>query len=443
MESSFGPQQLVVPKFMSKGEEVQSMQVMPPDTVNPQLQDAQPQNALDFQADVQGEGGSILGHMAKKHNGGRRNHYSILRLNHWKWWHSLNWQSFPTFLLVNNPRSPTNLDGRSSENKLSSRMPTSRQHFFALLLVLGGSGKMEVMMEVIRMRHLDDSKRLHDEYEAEQHLMLLQHRAIGEVIQEMASFVMEDGGQECEMGLVRKLHQERSGLEARLKVMQAVEEEVQQEVLQTKTVSMQELRRDPDPWYEPFKDEYDIWFGTVIKPLNGEQTKQLINNSEKVERVPGKVVATIKPPFKRRGRIVACGNFAATTSDFETAASAIDTISVRTVLRTCSRPSMASQFNWYQKGVSSMRRVWKNQSAQLWSIHLNASEIYKWLRQMRHGKWLEHFTASVKALEIGGFTGTGCWRRKDGPLTTRSFYLKRPMNVISGNLSLKLLEKEL
>lgn len=120
-----------------------------------------------------------------------------------------------------------------------------------------------------------------------------------------------------------------------MQAIQAVEEEVQHEVLQTKTVAMQKLRKDPKPWYEPFviKDEYDNLVRTVIKPLNGEQTRELIKNSEKVERVPGKVVATIKPPFKRRGRIVSCGSFMATTSDFETVASAIDTISVRAVLR--------------------------------------------------------------------------------------------------------------
>ena len=116
---------------------------------------------------------------------------------------------------------------------------------------------------------------------------------------------------------------------------------------------MQDLRNDPEPWYEPFKDEYDNLVRTVIKPLNGEQTKEIIKNSEKVERVPGKVVATIKPPFKRRGRIVACGNFMASTSDFETAASAIDTISVRTVLR------LAADRHW-QVSSTDIRKAFLN-----------------------------------------------------------------------------------
>ena len=325
---------LVVPKFMSKGEEVQSMQVMPPDTVNPQLQDAQPQDALDFQADVQGEGGSILGAHGQEAQRGEEEPLFNSEAESLEVVTQLELAILPDVParqqpeVSNKPRRK--IIGKQTVVPYANKSPA----LLRFALSAGGewqhgSGDGSDQDEAF----WTTQKRLHDECEAEQHLMLLQHRAIGEVIQEMASFVMEDGGQECEMGLVRKLHQERSGLEARLKVMQAVEEEVQQEVLQTKTVSMQELRRDPDPWYEPFKDEYDNLVRTVIKPLNGEQTKQLINNSEKVERVPGKVVATIKPPFKRRGRIVACGNFAATTSDFETAASAIDTISVRTVLR--------------------------------------------------------------------------------------------------------------
>lgn len=325
---------IVVPKFMSKGEEVQSMQVMPPDTVNPQLQDAQPQDALDFQADVQGEGGSILGAHGQEAQRGEEEPLFNPEAESLEVVTQLELAILPDVParqqpeVSNKPRRK--IIGKQTAVPYANKSPA----LLRFALSAGGewqhgSGDGSDQDEAF----WTTQKRLHDECEAEQHLMLLQHRAIGEVIQEMASFVMEDGGQECEMGLVRKLHQERSGLEARLKVMQAVEEEVQQEVLQTKTVSTQELRRDPDPWYEPFKDEYDNLVRTVIKPLNGEQTKELINNSEKVERVPGKVVATIKPPFKRRGRIVACGNFAATTSDFETAASAIDTISVRAVLR--------------------------------------------------------------------------------------------------------------
>ena len=342
---------IVVPKFTSKKNEVQSMQIKPPERVNPEHEEEQRQGEADELSPLWEEDQQL-----DAQRGEEEKHLPEGEL-----------QDVVTHLEVDilpdvPPRQqpePSAVPRRKIIGK-QTVIPYAHRSPALLRFALGAGGECpsddcphdEEVQEV----HQDQwnlQKTLQEECEVEKMWMLFQHQILGEVIQEMASFVMEDGGQEYEGDLIRKLHKERNGLEAQLKMIQTVEEEVQREVLQTKTVAMQDLRNDPEPWYEPFKDEYDNLVRTVIKPLNGEQTKEIIKNSEKVERVPGKVVATIKPPFKRRGRIVACGNFMASTSDFETAASAIDTISVRAVLR------LAADRHW-QVSSTDIRKAFLN-----------------------------------------------------------------------------------
>ena len=354
---------IVVPKFTSKKNEVQSMQIKPPDRVNPEQESEQrqpedlglspPEDEAQHLDEQRGETEQPL------LEGEQQDVVTHLEVD----------------ILPDVPPRKQPEPSAAPRRKIIGKqtvIPYAQRSPALLRFALGAGGECPSQEEVrpsqeeVRPsqeevhqsqeevhQQWNIQKTLQEECEVEKLWMLFQHQAIGEVIQEMASFVMEDGGQECEGDLIRKLHRERNGLEAQLKVIQTVEEEVQREVLQTKTVAMQDLRNDPEPWYEPFKDEYDNLVRTVIKPLDGEQTKEIIKNSEKVERVPGKVVATIKPPFKRRGRIVACGNFMATTSDFETAASAIDTISVRAVLR------LAADRHW-QVSSTDIRKAFLN-----------------------------------------------------------------------------------
>lgn len=138
--------------------------------------------------------------------------------------------------------------------------------------------------------------------------------------------------------------------------IQVVEEEVakemETEVLQTKTISMQEVRDNYLDWVKPFAEEYSNLTQTVITPLDQQQLAEVMKNAVKIERVPGKLVATLKPPAKQRGRIVACGNFMSEVNG-ETSASGLDCIALRAVLR------KAADQNW---SVSSLdvRRAFLN-----------------------------------------------------------------------------------
>ena len=111
------------------------------------------------------------------------------------------------------------------------------------------------------------------------------------------------------------------------KTVQVVEDECNKqladEVLQTKTISMQEGREHFMDWVKPFAEECSNLTQTVITPLDPQQLGEVMKNAVKIERVSGKLVATLKPPPKQRGRIVACGNFMSEVHG-ETSASGLD-----------------------------------------------------------------------------------------------------------------------
>ena len=92
-------------------------------------------------------------------------------------------------------------------------------------------------------------------------------------------------------------------------------EEADEEVLQTRIVSMQEVRKDLEKWKESMKKELDamVHEKKALKPISAREVQQLLKNDE-VEVIPSKLVCTVKPsPDLPQGRLktrlVACGNF--------------------------------------------------------------------------------------------------------------------------------------
>lgn len=116
---------------------------------------------------------------------------------------------------------------------------------------------------------------------------------------------------------------------------------------------MQELRENPQEWIAPFKEEYENLCKTVIEPLTPFQVKEAISRATHVERVPGKMVATVKPPGKKKGRIVACGNFTEASTSTDNSAGGVDSITIRSVLR------LAADRKW-QVTVCDIRRAFLN-----------------------------------------------------------------------------------
>ena len=81
-------------------------------------------------------------------------------------------------------------------------------------------------------------------------------------------------------------------------------------------VSLQEVRKNVNKWVASIRKEVDALIGSgTIRPLSPEQTRELKACGLKV--LPGKAVFTAKPPsdttngewFRRKCRVVVCGNF--------------------------------------------------------------------------------------------------------------------------------------
>ena len=128
-----------------------------------------------------------------------------------------------------------------------------------------------------------------------------------------------------------------------LRGIKATEEE---EILQTKIVSPQEVRKNPAAWKEAIEAELKSLMETKralrIVPL--EEAKQLTKD-QGLLAVPARVVFTIKPDGanprgKKKCRIVACGNYAP-EAEMDCFAAGTDAATLRLAL------AMASKKAWY------------------------------------------------------------------------------------------------
>ena len=110
------------------------------------------------------------------------------------------------------------------------------------------------------------------------------------------------------------------------------------DVLITRTVNMEEVKKHIDEWKPALISEYkSLLDHGAIKPMSEEEFEALKREDKvTVEVLPALLVATQKPPKKLKARIVACGNFASAVgnSDIETAAGGVDNGTVRVLLST-------------------------------------------------------------------------------------------------------------
>ena len=81
--------------------------------------------------------------------------------------------------------------------------------------------------------------------------------------------------------------------------MRKLEQVAEEEVLQTRIIPLEEVQADLMGWKEAFEKE-------VKTLIDGPVTRM----PREVEILPMKAVAMIKPPGKRKGRVVVCGNYA-------------------------------------------------------------------------------------------------------------------------------------
>ena len=142
-----------------------------------------------------------------------------------------------------------------------------------------------------------------------------QHRELKELMQEDEITMREGMLCKAEIETVMKVAEEVKALEAKLWYednvkMRKLEADAELEVLQTRTVPLEEIRRDLQGWAEAFRKEVDMLTAGPVSRITKQEYQQLCSQGIPMETLPTKMVATVKPPGRRKGRIVVCGNFA-------------------------------------------------------------------------------------------------------------------------------------
>lgn len=121
-----------------------------------------------------------------------------------------------------------------------------------------------------------------------------------------------------------------------------LQEMEQPQVLQTQLVGMDQVRRNMEDWKEAFADEVRALTSEALEPIDEDQFNKLVAGPLEVECLPMKGVASLKPPCRRKARIVVCGNYASEKEDeaLDNSVSGVDCVCIRTFI------NAAVQYNW-------------------------------------------------------------------------------------------------
>ena len=182
-------------------------------------------------------------------------------------------------------------------------------------------------------------------------LKLVQHKMLKQLVNEEVVKLQEGTGSGCEgevlmamqatlQGLEKELHQlqqvQQGRCEEQEKKIRALQVAETGEVLQTQTVSLEEVRKDLQAWVEPFKTEVEtILKSGAMEVIDDHKYQQLLKEHPDLERLPMLAVATIKPPYKRKGRVVVCGNHSSKQpqqGEPDPSVGGVDTVAIRCIL---------------------------------------------------------------------------------------------------------------
>ncbi len=142
-------------------------------------------------------------------------------------------------------------------------------------------------------------------------------------------------------------------LEVVAKLRKLVEENPEEEVLQTKIVGLSDILMNKEEWKSVIQAELTSLLEDkeALRPLRGQEKEKFFEVAQregrKIEIVPGKLVSTIKPgpgKGKKKARIVACGNYTSRDSQEDLYASTGDAVVLRLMLK------VAAEEGWH--GVS-------------------------------------------------------------------------------------------
>ena len=128
-------------------------------------------------------------------------------------------------------------------------------------------------------------------------------------------------------------------MEVQLSALQRQEDEKHEkeaeETLVTRQVGLHEVRRDLEDWRAAIGKEYkSLRDYNAIVPISEAEYAKLQEEMDHIEVIPSMLVTVVKPPNRRKARIVACGNYSAPNPEDElgTTAGGLDSIVVRALV---------------------------------------------------------------------------------------------------------------
>ena len=144
----------------------------------------------------------------------------------------------------------------------------------------------------------------------------------------------------------------------------------EEEILQTKIISPQEMIRDLPLWDAAIKSEMDSLFvqKEALKKITKEEKEDLLKKHPEVTILPSKLVITRKPGGRRKIRIVVCGNYAERQEGEELSARGSDTISMRVAVK------KAIQAGW-EGAAADIRTAFLNAPIQAEEADLDGSTV--------------------------------------------------------------------
>lgn len=167
--------------------------------------------------------------------------------------------------------------------------------------------------------------------------------------QEFRRIDMKKDANSGEMVALKAISGENEELWSRIRKMDLADQEAaknqcQEEAdtehfLQTKTISLQEVRSNMEPWLESMKAEYNqLLDNGAIREIRVEEVPGLLQGAKSegrlTEQIPGKAVFTRKAGSgKYKTRIVACGNMMMEREASELYSSGLDATQLRVLLR--------------------------------------------------------------------------------------------------------------
>ena len=152
------------------------------------------------------------------------------------------------------------------------------------------------------------------------HIKAVQHAELRRMVAEEMSRV-QSGEQVSkeELAVLQKLVKEAGELENQLTEHQVDEKrrriksltkKVEEEVLQTRIVPRDEVRRNPEEFFKgAFQKEYDTLTSGPGTPISAKEVEDLKRNGQEIEMLPMKAIASKKPPAKYKEGWLCVGIF--------------------------------------------------------------------------------------------------------------------------------------